>query len=170
MKELAVQPLSQEVFKKYGSFSDLLNPSTEKLGPPPVEFFRDMEQITIGQSNQPSFSVTRVTPRPLIVEKFEYHNLSGEAILPLNGDIIIHLAPAGRSGGVPYDRIQAFLIPCGTLVTIRPGVWHQAPFALAGDTVSVMVVLPERTYENDCVVVMFPEEEKCILQVSEYSK
>jgi ureidoglycolate lyase len=35
---------------------------------------------------------------------------------------------------------------------IRPGVWHHAPFVLEG-AANVVIVLPERTYANDCVVV-----------------
>lgn len=165
MRKIRVKELEEKSFKKYGSFANVINPDTPKLGPPPVEFYRDISQVTIGQSTIPSFSITRVSPRPLVIEKFEYHNITGEALLPLDGDVWVHLAPAGRCNEIPYDRIEVFRIPKGTLVTLRPGVWHQAPFSCGDDVVNVLVVLPERTYANDCSVVIFPEENKMQIEL-----
>ncbi len=159
MKILRINGLSPEQFKKYGEYHQMLNPDAERLGPPPVEFYRDICSANLNGAC-PSFSVTRLTKRALIAEKFEYHNNTAEAFLPLDGDIIVHLAPAGRTGQVPYDKIEAFRIPKGTMAVIKPGVWHAAPFAEDKETVHVLVVLPERTYENDCNVMAFPEEEK----------
>jgi len=158
MNKICVKELDEKSFRNYGSYANVINPDTPKLGPPPVEFHRDIGQITLGQSTIPSFSVTRITPRPLVIEKFEYHNFSGEAFLPLDGDVLVHLAPAGRCSDIPYDEIEVFRIPKGTLVTLRPGVWHQAPFCYGRDVVNVLVVLPERAYQNDCAVITFPEE------------
>jgi len=155
-----IQALSVEGFKKYGSYSNMINPTSEKLSPGLVEFYRDMEQVALPAGTAPSFSVTRSQKRPLIIEKFEYHSHTGEGIMPLDGDILIHVAPAGRSTNVPYDKIEVFLIPKGTFVTIRPGVWHQAPFAYHCDMVNTLIVLPERTYENDCKVIQFSDENK----------
>lgn len=164
MEKLKVKPISVIAFEKYGQFHSMLNPDTEKLAPGPVEFHRDIVKISLGRSNQPSFSVTHISKRPLIVEKLEYHNYTGEAFMPLDGDVIIHLAPASRPENVPYDKIEAFYIPKGTLVTIHPGVWHQAPYAAGEDTVNVLVVLPERTYVNDCKVVLLEEAHRLILE------
>lgn len=160
MKQIKVRELDEKSFKVYGSFAGMIDPDTPKLGPPPVEFHRDMARIALSSDTPPSFSITRVSPRPLVIEKFEYHNRTGEAILPLDGDILIHLAPAGRGSIIPYDGIDVFRIPKGTLVVLHPGVWHQAPYCLGGDPVNVLVVLPERTYELDCATVLFPEKEK----------
>lgn len=160
MEQLKIQELSIEGFKKYGSYSNMINPSSEKLNSGLVEFHRDMEQVALAAGTIPSFSVTRSQKRPLVIEKFEYHNHTGEGILPLDGDVLIHVAPAGRSTDVPYDKIEVFRIPKGTFVTIRPGVWHQAPFAYQCDVANTLIVLPERTYENDCKVVLFSDGSK----------
>jgi ureidoglycolate lyase len=165
MKKISVIELEEKSFKVYGSFSNMINPDSPKLGPPPVEFYRDVSQITLGQSTIPSFSITRITPRPLVIEKFEYHNFTGEAFLPLDGDVFVHLAPAGHGDNISYDKIEVFRIPKGMLVTLHPGVWHQAPYCGSDAVVNVLVVLPERTYENDCNVICFPEENK--LQIEE---
>jgi ureidoglycolate lyase len=70
------------------------------------------------------------------------------------------VALATKKGDTPVDRIEVFRVPQGTLVTLRPGVWHHAPFAFECECVNVMVVLPERTYMNDCFVFIIPEEEQ----------
>lgn len=160
MRQLKVLELSVERFKKYGSYSNITNPSSEKLSPGLVEFYRDMEQVALPIGSVPSFSVTKSQKRPLIIEKFEYHNYTGEGILPLDGDVLIHVAAAGRSTEVPYDKIEVFRVPKGTFINIRPGVWHQAPFAYRCDVANTLVVLPERTYENDCKVVLFSNDNK----------
>ena len=48
----------------------------------------------------------------------------------------------------------------GTIVSLRPGIWHHAPFAYNSEYVNVMIVLPERTYANDCTVYEIPEERR----------
>jgi ureidoglycolate lyase len=160
MKQVAVKKLSKAGFKIYGSFSNLINPDAPKLAPGVVEFYRDMERVSLGSTSVASFSVTHVNTRSKIIQKLEYHNFSGEALLPLDGDAIIYVAPATRNGEVPTaNQIEVFHVPRGTLVTLRPGVWHQAPFACETDVLNVLVVLPERTYVNDCYVTVLPEEE-----------
>jgi len=63
--------------------------------------------------------------------------------MPLDGDILMHVAPATPPQAVPLDKIEVFRVPKGTLVVLRPGVWHCAPFAEKNDFVNCMVVLPE---------------------------
>ncbi len=164
MKSIKVISLTLENFIKYGSYHSMINPETERLGPPPVEFYRDICRVSLGQNTTAALSVTRVSPRPLVIEKFEYHNLTGEAFMPIDGNIFVHLAPAGKSSVIPYDKIKVFRIPKGVMVTIHPGVWHQAPFAAGQDIINVLNILPERTYENDCHMVLLPEKEKLSIE------
>lgn len=160
MRQIQYKSLDPVSFKKFGSFSDMLNPTAEKLGPGMIEFYRDMEQVAFPAGAQPSLSANKAQRRPWIIEKCEYHNFAGEGLIPLDGDILIHLAPASRGPRVPFDRIEVFRIPKGTFVSLRPGVWHHAPFPFLDATVHTLVLLPERTYENDCQVVLFSDDEK----------
>ena len=44
-------------------------------------------------------------------------------ILPLNDDMILHVAPA--SAGTPVGQLsKAFLVPKHTLVKINTAIWH----------------------------------------------
>ena len=108
--------------------------------------------MPLGNSTIASLSVVQCDPRDFIVDITEFHTNVGEGILPLDADIILHVAPAGAADTPPVAKIAAFLVPQGTLVVLKPGVWHQAPFALGAKPANVLIILPERTYANDCTV------------------
>lgn len=159
MKTIKVKKLTADNFAKYGAYADLLNPKGEKIGNTPVEFFRDMAQLKSIQVNSASFSVCRVTKRDMIIECSECHNYCSEGSIPLDGDVIIYVAPASCDD-IPEDKIEAFFVPKGTFVSLNPGVWHQAAYPCDTDIVNVAIILPERTYVNDCKVVSLKENIK----------
>jgi len=153
MRTVKAEPLSVEQFFPFGFFAGMLNPKTEKMGRRPIEFYRDMLQQDLGGAAAVSFSVCRVEKRPPVIDVTEYHTSVGEGILPLDADILIHVGPATPAdGSVPLDKMRVFRVPRGTLVVLRPGVWHHAPFVMKGRVANVLIVLPERTYANDCRV------------------
>jgi len=155
MRTVKVEDLSVEKFLPFGSYANYLNPQTEKIGAAPIEFFRDMVQQTLGAHTIASFSTCRVEKREPVIDVTEYHSTTGEVMLPLDRDILIHVGPATPPGDeVPLDKIRVFRVPQGTLVSLRPGVWHHAPFTLSDQPANVLIVLPERVYANDCVVVL----------------
>ena len=160
MRKLQVKELTLEGFREYGAFSNMINPDRPKIGEEPIEFFRDMVPVELGAIATPLFSTCRVSKRPPIIDLTECHTRCGEGILPLDADIVIHVGIATPTGEVPLNRIEVFRIPMGTLVAIRPGVWHHAPFVCGSDVANVLIVLPERTYANDCTEVEIPEHER----------
>lgn len=160
MKSVGIKELSVESFLPYGRFVNLINPNTEKLGAPPIEFYRDMMQQDLAGKDI-SFSICRVEKRDAVIDVSEYHTACTEGILPLDNDALIHVAPASPNGEtVPVDRIEVFRVPKGTVVVLRPGIWHHAPFTLNDDPANVLIMLPERTYANDCEVYEHGAEEK----------
>lgn len=161
MSEVAIQELSLEAFQEYGTFASMLDPKCIRIGAAPIEFFRDMAQLDLGGDTIASFSVCRVESRPLAIDTIEYHSACGEALLPLDGEVVVPVAPATPEGDIPTERIAVFRVPKGTLLALRPGVWHHAPFTTSDDAVNVLVVLPQRTYANDCTVVEL-DPEGCI--------
>jgi hypothetical protein len=72
----------------------------------------------------------------------------------------MHVAPAGPALEFPASSAEVFLVPRGTLLCIRPGVWHHAPFAFGSDIVNCLIVLSERTYKNDCTLYQIPSESR----------
>jgi ureidoglycolate lyase len=160
MKTVKIEELSVEKFWPFGQIARQIDPAAEKIGAAPIEFFRDMAQLELGKTSQASFSTVRVEKRDFMIDTFEYHSTCGEGILPLDNDVLIHVAPATPPGeAVPLDKLRVFRVPRGTLVVLRPGIWHHAPFTVNDQPANVLIVLPERTYANDAVVVaMEPSE------------
>ncbi len=166
METVSVRDLTLDAFQKYGTFSKMIdNPNRPPAGRP-VIFTPDMIQMQLGNTSTASFSICRVEPRAPVINFNEYHDQCCEGILPLDGDLLVHVAPASHPAmPFPKDRIEVFSVPQGTLVVLRPGVWHGAPVAAGDAPVNVLVVLPERTYATDCVVTRLSEEEQVTIDV-----
>jgi len=161
MRTVGIRELTVEEFLPYGTYANLIDPTSEKLGSPPIEFFRDIVQQDLGAAGSASFSTCRVEKREMVVDVTEYHTQTAEGILPIDNDILIHAAPATLCDGcVPIDKIVVFRIPKGIMVVIRPGVWHHAPFTVNDQAANVLIVLPERTYANDCEVFELKAEDR----------
>jgi ureidoglycolate lyase len=158
MKEITWKKLSVEGFAKFGTYANMINPVWPRLGAEPIEFFRDMVQSQVGNVPLVSFGVCRVVKRPFVMDVSEYHDGCCEIVLPQDGDVLMHVAPAVPGKEFPFDQAEVFLVPRGTMCCLRPGVWHHAPYALGTDVVNCLVALPERTYVNDCKVYEFPSD------------
>jgi ureidoglycolate lyase len=152
MRKAEVRRLTREAFRPFGDFAALINPQAERIGAPPVEFYRDMLALRLGSSTTASISVCRVTTRPSVIDVTEFHNGTEEGILPLDDDVLIHVAAATAEDKPPVDRMEVFRVPRGTFVVLRQGTWHHAPFAVDKEVANVLIVLPERTYAVDCTV------------------
>lgn len=158
MKNIKAQPLSHETFSRFGSYMDMLEPSGDYIGEKPGLFYRDAVTMPFFGSTA-GFSVLEVYKQDkMIINAAEYHNYTGEIIMPLDDDAIIHVAPATGKIPVP-DKTIAFYVPRGTLVRLNTGVWHLAPFPVRAEVMHCMIVLPERAYANDCYVVQYEKKD-----------
>lgn len=160
MRSVGIKKLTLEAFAPYGAFASIMAPRGCKLGERPVEFYRDMVQQYLGVTNTVSYSACVVEQRDWVIANTEYHNHCSEAIICLDGDYLAHFAPACPEGVEPFENIEVFLVPRGTMVAVKPGVWHQAGFPYGCDEVHILCALPERAYANDCVCIDIPEDRK----------
>jgi ureidoglycolate lyase len=166
MRTVTAESLSVETFLPFGFYANLVNPRAEVIGSQPIEFFRDMVQQDLGGFNIVSFSTCRVEKREPVIDVTEFHSETGEGILPLDADVLIHVAPATPiDADPPLDKFRVFRVPRGTLVVLRPGVWHHAPFTVGDAPANALIVLPERTYANDCDVVELEEADRIRIAV-----
>jgi len=165
MRQVKARELDREAFLTYGTYHRMVDPKAEKIGDAPIEFFRDLVPVDLGSSASASFSVCRVGRRPLVVDTLEYHDVCGEGILPLDADVLIHVAPATLPGVIPLEKIEVFRVPRGTMVSIKAGVWHHAPYALNTEVANVLIVLPERTYALDCEVCELEKKDQVAIKV-----
>jgi ureidoglycolate lyase len=159
MRTVGITELSKDAFQPFGSYADMLDPKRDNPRPGPIGFFPDMVQLDLGGVSFASFSTCRVEPRERVIRVVETHAVTGEGILPIDNDVLIHVVPPSPAGAaIPLDEIQVFRVPRGTMVTLLPGVWHHAPFTIDDNPANVLIVLPERTYANDCQVVKLDED------------
>lgn len=165
MRTVKAEELTAEAFMPFGFFARMTDPDAVKIGAPPIEFYRDMVQMDMGLSTRPSFSTCRVEKRDPVVDVTEYHSAVGEGCMPLDNDVLIHVGPATPPNDpVPLEEFRAFRVPAGTMTVIKPGVWHHAPFTANDKPANVLIVLPERTYANDCTVVELAEADRIAIE------
>ena len=166
MKTIKVQKLTNEAFRRYGSFANYINPTTDACGDKnaTICFYRDMIQTNFGDA-APTFSTCRMMKRDFIIDAAEFHDFTGEFCMPLDGDAICWFAPAGATEEVPLDQIEAFYVPQGTGIFVHPGVWHHAAYAIEDKPLNVLIVLPERTYRNDCVCLPIPADKQIKIEL-----
>lgn len=158
MRTVTVEPLTLEAFAPFGHFYSMTQPQGYALCGELHRFFPD--RLTADSQHRVGYSPILVKkPEKMVITQQEYHTTTWEMILPLNDDIILHVAPA--SGGTPVTELaKAFLVPKNTLVKLNSSVWHLAPLPANVDELAAMIILPECTYANDCTVVdLTPEQQ-----------
>ena len=157
MRTIKAVPITTENFRPYGSFASILAPKGNCF-PGDNTFYPDQVELNVQGGRPITFSpLTVKKPERMIVTQAEYHTTTGEGILVLDDDAVIHVAPPSNREIVP-EKTEAFIVPKGTLVKLNTGVWHLAALPVHIDLLHVLIVLPERTYANDCVVCDYPED------------
>ncbi len=161
MRTIQVQPLTREAFAPFGQYYAMTEPSGYALQGEIHRFFPD--RLTAYQGHSVAFSPLLVKkPAKMLIKQAEYHTTTCELLLPMNDDMILHVAPPSAGKPVP-EETRAFLVPKNTLVKMNACVWHLAPLPAHAAELCAMVILPECTYMNDCKVVDFTEEEQFLL-------
>ena len=161
MRTIKAKPLSIEAFHSYGSFLNVTNPSGNHLG----DFFNDHVTFPCGGTLPVAFSSLVIhKAEKMTITAVEYHNTTCEAILAMDDDVVLHVAPPTNE---PVPQLtEAFIVPAGTLVKLNTGVWHMGAYPLNKDVAHLLIVLPERIYANDCTVVNYPTEEQMQIEVN----
>lgn len=158
MKTIQAVPVTHEAFAPFGQFYSMGAPDGYALCGQIHQFFPD--RITADSVHRVGYSPILVKkPEKMIITQQEYHTTTWEMILPLNDDMIIHVAPASAGAAVGHLS-QAFVIPKNTMVKINAAIWHLAPLPVNQEQLTAMIILPECTYANDCTVVDLPEEQQ----------
>lgn len=159
MRTIKAKPITQEAFAPYGCFTSVLNPSGPSLSGELHTFYREGSRFFHQGKLPVGFSpITVKNPERMVINCAEYHNTTCEAIIAVNDDFILHVAPA--NGGTPEpEKTEAFIVPKGDIVTLYPGVWHLCPLPKSEPVLHALIILPERTYINDFFIENFKEGE-----------
>ena len=162
MKTIKLEKLTKEAFAPFGCYYDMANPDGYALCGELHQFFPD--RLTAYHDGQVAFSPILVKkPEVMKVTAIEYHTTTSEIIMPLNDDMVLHVAPPSAGKPLP-EYTKAFIVPKNTIVKMNACVWHLAPLPLNETELCAMIVLPECTYMNDCTVVDLKEDEQFIIE------
>lgn len=155
MRRIIAKPITVEGFAPYGSFTSVLNPLGNHLG----DFYNDQVLLPVSGGMSIAFSplIMHKTSK-MIISAAEYHNTTGEGILLLDDEAVIHVAPPSKDP-VP-ELTEAFIVPKGTIVKLNVGVWHMGALPINNELLHLLIVLPERIYANDCTVVEYASEDQ----------
>ena len=143
MKKVQVMPLTLEEFAPFGQFYAMDKPQGYALCGEIHQFFAD--RLVADSEHRVGYSTLVVRrPESMVIKQQEYHTTTWEMIMPLDDDMILHVAPP--SGGVPVtDHVRAFLVPKNTLIKLHAATWHLAPLPASKEQVTTLIILPERT-------------------------
>lgn len=158
MKTIKAEPITNESFAPFGQFYIMDKPEGYALCGEIHKFYPD--RLNADSSHRVGYSPIVVKkPEKMIITQQEYHTTTWEMILPMDDDMILHVAPA--SAGTPVtDLAKAFIVPKHTLVKMNTAIWHLAPLPANNDQLTAMIILPECTYANDCTVVDLNAEQQ----------
>lgn len=155
MRQIVAKKLSVEAFKKFGEYYNMLEPEGHNLG----GFYHDKVTFNVSGDMRMGFSslVSR-KQSPMVIDTVEYHNTTCEGVMPLDDDVVLHVAPASNDN--VSDLTEVFIVPKGYFVRLNPGVFHKAALPIHLEEAHILISLPERIYFNDCHIVQYSEEEK----------
>ena len=158
MRQVKVSALTHEAFAPFGQFYTMADPQGYALCGQLHQFFPD--RLTADSTHRVGYSPILVKkPNKMVITAVEYHTTTWEMILPLDDDMILHVAPAS-AGAVVTDLAKAFIVPKNTLIKMNAAIWHLAPLPATKDALTAMIILPECTYANDCTVVDLPADQQ----------
>ena len=161
MRKIIPRELTYESFKKYGQFQDLLN--NESLAEASVlsgGFFPDVVTLNFGTTTIPSACVCYVQKEERCIINFvEAHKYTCEGLLPIDANIIIYVGLLKR-GELDSGSLEAFYVPKGTFVKFEPLIIHGRQFVVDAEEAHALCLLPQRTFANDMMAKMLPEDEQ----------
>lgn len=131
MKYIKVQELTKDNFQKFGEV--LTIEGREAGGNPNTHLW--FPKVTV-VDDKTSVNLMKLIPHEFVVKDFEKHNETVENLIPIDGDLIVALAPAGE---LKEENIEVFYIPCGKGICLNKEVWHAIPFAVGKEVMSTVV-------------------------------
>ena len=113
MKKIKAEAITHENFAPFGQFYTMDKPQGYGLCGELHTFYPD--RITADCNHRVGYSpLTVKNPDRMIITQQEYHTSTWEMILPLNDDMILHVALA--SAGKPVtEYAKAFIVPANTI-------------------------------------------------------
>ncbi len=162
MRTIKVEKLTKTAFSPFGEYYSYEKPDGYSLNGEIHSFYPD--RITANIKGNAAFSPIVVKkPEIMKITQVEYHTTTAELIMPLNDDMIIHVAQPSAGKPIP-EFTHAFKVPKHTMVKLNACVMHLAPLPANKTQLNALIILPECTYINDCKVIDLNEDEQFIIE------
>lgn len=142
-RTVQVQQLTLPAFAPFGTYASLFQaerPSTALLR---IEFYRDAQQLGLTPQGTALVEVCIAQPRTRVIDALECVNQCVRGLLPIDGDMLLQVAPASAQDCVRIEELAVFYVPRFTLCTILPGIWHYSPYPVGTTPVHALLVQPE---------------------------
>mgnify|MGYP003100732430 FL=1 len=149
MKTIKVKKLTKGAFAPYG---EVLTIEGREAGGNPASHLWYPQVVVI--DNPTSINLMKVIPHEFVLKDFEAHDHTTENLLAMDGDLIVGMAPAGD---LKAENVEAFYIPAGFGISLKPSVWHAVPFAVGKEVMSACI-FKNNTSHDDIYFASIPEE------------
>ena len=128
--------------------------STEGRGPDADTFgFRFWDCLGKIDVQTASIGIVRAFPtHPRMCPSLERHSNSSEALIPVEGEIVVVCALSMRDNAdrVDFASVKAIPVKRGEALILSPGVWHYAPMVKEHE-VNTFVIFQFETLQRDIV-------------------
>jgi ureidoglycolate lyase len=146
-----VKPLTSESWARFGEVLEIPT-KAPVLELPFVKFWNSVLTYEV-QGGVADIGVATVTrEREGMLPMLERHHAT-EVTVPIDGDMIVAVGPAGdlADAGEKPDpaAVEVFYVRQNQTFTMKPGVWHWAPWSLGPKSVSMLVLLTHDTFHKD---------------------
>ena len=161
MKEIKVQCLSDEAFRKSGVYQKLTADAEMKNRVIPCgDFYPDLLTLDFGKTTLPTVSCCHVYKQDrMVVDFLEYHKYTCEGLVPLDDDVIIYVG-VPEMGELRIENLEGFYVPKHTFVKLNPMIVHGGQYPVNEPEAHLICMLPGRTFQNDMVYLRIEEEDK----------
>jgi hypothetical protein len=103
----------------------------------------------LGLPSPCSAGVLESVPRPMVLGRMERHLRTKEALVALEGEAVLCVAPPQESANGGLAGITAVRICAGQALILETGAWHWIPFPIGEKTARFLVVFRSGTGKDD---------------------
>jgi hypothetical protein len=144
--ELRVVDLSKESLKGIGH---LLTPGRWVAPEKGMEYSYTDIEADLGLLQPCSAGALESVPRPMVLGRMERHKLTREALIALDGEAVLCIAPPQESVNGEISGITAVKIRAGQALILETGAWHWIPFPVGNGTARFLVIFHSGTGKDD---------------------
>jgi len=161
-KIIIPKKITKENFSPFGDIISTKNVKPIDINAGYAKRYDNLANIDIsndqGNAIVSIFSASKRT-FPMKIDMMEKHPLGSQAFIPMNDTtFLVLVAPQGNKPNL--DKIESFIVPPGTGINYKLGIWHFP--LISTDNMNFLVV--DRKGPGDNLIIENLEKEKIILE------